>query len=60
MQQYQGDDRIGAHLCTIRALVRSNRSGGPGRITPVGGKRVNLKLQRKGNSNSFEINSAHC
>ena len=43
VQQYQGDDRIGAHLCTIRASVRSNRSGGPGRITPVGGNRVNLK-----------------
>ena len=60
MQKYQGDDRIGAHLCTIRASVRSNRSGGPGIIAPVGGNRVNLKWQRKGNSNSFEINSAHC
>ena len=43
VQNYQGDDSIGAQQCTVAASMRYNWLGGPGGIPIVGGKRFNLK-----------------
>ena len=58
---YQGGDHVWAQWCTVSVLMWSIWLGDSGGSPLVGCSRnmVNLEKHRKGNNNSFEINSVH-